>query len=156
MVTCAICNISDDGEIIQPGQIGIDTINRASNERGDTVHLSVGDYVHISCRKVYINPWYISVSSKNECNTSSRKTRTSVCTFSCRYRELDISIRQTITERSYDDWALTIFGRLESVNELRVEDAVYHKECYSNFRTNKQLTAKHNTTSLYTDSNSRK
>ena len=60
-----------------------------------------------------------------------------------RNREIDQSIREAILYRSYDDWALTIFGRLESVNELHAEDAVYHKSCYSNFKTGKQLPGAH-------------
>ena len=35
------------------------------------------------------------------------------------------------------------FGRIESVNELREEDAVYHKTCNSSFRTRTNIPAKH-------------
>ena len=38
---CAICEVVDDGEFIQPKVIGINTINKASNERGDKLGLSV-------------------------------------------------------------------------------------------------------------------
>ena len=65
---CAICEVVDDGEFIQPKVIGINTINKASNERGDKLTLKVGDYVHKKCRKESIHNWYIktSISSKNE------------------------------------------------------------------------------------------
>ena len=43
----------------------------------------------------------------------------------------------------YDDWALAVLSRIESVNELRAEDAVYHKTYNSNFRTRKKIPAKH-------------
>ena len=42
MATCILCNC-DDEEVVQPGQIGIDTINRASVERrDDTICARIG------------------------------------------------------------------------------------------------------------------
>ena len=61
----------------------------------------------------------------------------------CRNRDVDNAIRKSLVERGYDDWALAVLCRIESVNELRVEDAVYHKTCNSNFRTRKNRPAKH-------------
>ena len=48
-----------------------------------------------------------------------------------------------VSNRGYDDWALTVYGRIESVNELHAADAIYHHVCYSNFNTGKQVASKY-------------
>ena len=58
-ILCAICKINDDRDLIQPRTLGINTINRASSERNDTLLLKVGDYVHVDCHKKYIHKWYV-------------------------------------------------------------------------------------------------
>ena len=77
---CAICEVADDGEFIQPKVMDINKINKASNERGDKLTLKVCDDVHKKCRREYIHKWYIktSISSKNE---DTRKTRSTCPTF---------------------------------------------------------------------------
>ena len=38
---------------------------------------------------------------------------------------------------------LLIFGRIKGINDLHIEDAVYHHTCYSNFKTNKKIPSKY-------------
>ena len=54
---CAICNESttDRDDIVKPGKVGIDSINRASKARKDRISAVVGDRFHIDCRKDYIH-----------------------------------------------------------------------------------------------------
>ena len=73
--TCVICNISDDEELVQPGLIGIDSINRASTERNNSLHVKIG---HKTCRQSYIHKWYISFeSAKNNSSSLGRGRSTS-------------------------------------------------------------------------------
>ena len=37
--------------------------------------------------------------------------------------------------RRNDPWSLQVIGRVEACNDLVAEEAVYHKQCYSNFVT---------------------
>ena len=39
------------------------------------------------------------------------------------------------TYQFHDDWATEVSGRFGLINDLRAEDAIYHKTCNSNFRT---------------------
>ena len=39
-----------------------------------------------------------------------------------RFREIDKEI--LVSSRGYDDWALTVYGRIEFVNELHAADAI--------------------------------
>ena len=39
------------------------------------------------------------------------------------------------TYQFHDDWATEVSGRFGLINDLRAEDAIYHKRCNSNFRT---------------------
>ena len=165
---CAICEVVDDGEFIQPKVIGINTINKASNERGDKLTLKVGDYVHKKCRKEYIHKWYIktSISSKNEdtrrtrstcptfnfkenclfCSskiTTREKLTKQVCYVESRFRELDKKILSEITNRNYDEWALLVYGRIEFVPDLHAADATYHRACHTNFCSGKSIPKKY-------------
>ena len=38
-----------------------------------------------------------------------------------------------------DDWATTVKGRIQLVNDLHAADAIYHKVCNGNFRTKKNI-----------------
>jgi hypothetical protein len=38
-----------------------------------------------------------------------------------------------------DDWARTVFGRIQYAQDLHAADAIYHQECSVNFRTGKQI-----------------
>ena len=59
-----------------------------------------------------------------------------------RFPEIEKKI--LVCNRGYDDWVLTVYGRIESVNEMHAADAIYHHVCYSNFNTGKQVPSKYN------------
>ena len=75
------------------------------------------------------------------CGTSitdrEKRDRIGVVFVACKHREVDISMKDIIKERKHDEWATEVDGRLGFVNDLRAEDAIYHKSCNSNFRTGK-------------------
>ena len=138
MDVCAICKLSNGDDLIQPRQLGIDTINRASLERKDTVSVKIGDYIHKNCRKDYIHKWYIASTASRNSNSSLRNTRSSSMSFdfrkNCfvcgcpvterekeskgtsfvesRFREIDKKIMAEVSNRNYDDWALTVYEEL--------------------------------------------
>ena len=47
VVCCAICKVLDNGVLLK--QRGVDGLNEASKERGDTVDVILGDTVHENC-----------------------------------------------------------------------------------------------------------
>ena len=57
-----------------------------------------------------------------------------LCLF-CANIERWTSISNVIKERNHDDWETEVSGRFGLINDLRVEDDIYHKTCNSNFRT---------------------
>jgi hypothetical protein len=50
--------------------------------------------------------------------------------------EFDANIRQKICDRGYDNWAISVQGRLDSVSDLFAADAMYHISCYARFYKN--------------------
>ena len=48
---CAIYKISNDGDLIQPQQLGMKTVKIASSEHIGTLLMKVGNYVCINCRE---------------------------------------------------------------------------------------------------------
>ena len=53
------------------------------------------------------------------------------------------SIHNAIDSRSLqDDWALAVFGRLQSISDLHAADALYHQSCYIRFVENLPHTPK--------------
>ena len=62
---------------------------------------------------------------------------------SCKYREVDTSMYKAIQERGPDDeWAIEVQGRLEAINDLRSEDAIYHNSCDTKFCMGRPKTTK--------------
>ena len=51
------------------------------------------------------------------------------------YKNKEIDISLSNVKRQDDDWATEVNGRLGFINELRAEDAIYHRSCNANFRT---------------------
>ena len=56
---------------------------------------------------------------------------------SCKNREVDKAVHQAIFDRKDNEWFTEFKGRLAFVNDFRAEDAMYHIQCSSNFRTGK-------------------
>ena len=59
---------------------------------------------------------------------------------SCKLREVYIAIKDDIGKRQNDPWAVEVKGRLELLNDLRAEDALYHADCNTRFRFGKEKT----------------
>ena len=122
--------------------------------------------MHVQCRQRYINKKDIALTNKPTVDrSSSHGTRSSTGGFNfrtncflcgqivterqkrdgksvnvaCKHCEVDAAIIKAINLRNNDEWALVVNGRLDSVNELRAEDAIYHKACNSSFRTGKPI-----------------
>ena len=58
------------------------------------------------------------------------------CNVSCKNKDVDVAMMKVINDRN-DDWAIAVKGRIEFVNDLHAEDAIYHIKCNSYFRTRK-------------------
>ena len=56
----------------------------------------------------------------------------------CKNEEVNRAIAGTMLRRQNDEWSLEVKGRLEFVNDLRAEDAIYHGDCNSRFRSGKR------------------
>ena len=60
-----------------------------------------------------------------------------------KYKEINKSIAESIESCGFEEWALFFFWRIEGINDLHSEDAVYHHTCYSNSKTNKKIPSKY-------------
>ena len=56
----------------------------------------------------------------------------------CKNKEVDRAIADAILSRQNDEWSLEVKGRLEFVNDIRAEDAIYHADYNSHFRSGKR------------------
>ena len=75
-IAYVICkNEKGNDNNIQPRQIGVDAINRASIERGDKLNVDNGDYVQVNCRKEYIHVWYIAKVAKKKNQSEARQAK---------------------------------------------------------------------------------
>ena len=43
-----------------------------------------------------------------------------------KYKEIDKSVTESTKSRGFDEWTLLSFGRIEGINDLYAEDAIYH------------------------------
>ena len=48
-------------------------------------------------------------------------------------KHFDDNIKEIICRRSFDDWAIAVQGRIQTVADLFAADAVYHLNCYVRF-----------------------
>ena len=53
--------------------------------------------------------------------------------FQWKEKEVDKAILRTCKDRNDDAWAIEVEGRISLVNDLRAEDALYHRECNTHF-----------------------
>ena len=164
---CKICSKSDgeQNERVSIKNKGATGLNEASKKRGDGREFKAGDRLHKVCRRDYTNANNIASTNSPTINAlTPKKTRASqgssfnfrtncfLCgncltdreithqdyvSVLCKDKEVDISLKRAIEGRKYDRWAIEVQGRLASCNDLRAEDAVYHRACNSNFRTGK-------------------
>jgi len=147
---------------------GAKSINEiATNIGSSDIHAIIGQTVHVDCRRDFCRrPTKPKSRSKNDETNAQppfRIRRSLVQRFDfkehcflCgkpakheqRKRGYDVvevrttelkSTMQQICEDRNDDWAKVVLGRIESVNDLHAADAVYHGQCNTNFRTNKQI-----------------
>ena len=74
-IVCVICeNEKGNNNYIQPRQIGVETLNRASIKKGDKLNVVVGDYVHVNCRKEYLHVTYGILHKLLRTKTNSTQT----------------------------------------------------------------------------------
>ena len=166
---CAICNneLSSFEETFIISQKGINSINRASEQRGVKMVIQIGQRLHKKCRQRWINPKYIEIDSKNRSSQDEMTSRTShsLCVFNfkehCLFcgsvaksdrkkRGVDVSQVETIEfkdrvlkicekVRKNDGWASTVKGRIGHVADLVSQEARYHRTCCANFDSNKNI-----------------
>jgi hypothetical protein len=160
--------LSEEKPTVTLRQTGSDGVNRSSIQRGDDLRTIPGDVVHIECRQKYTRPSDIAraVESKKQQSIQKKTELRSMhnifnfkehCLF-CgqpakvdrkrKYEVFEVSIKpfqvklHEVCSVRKDQWSETVLGRLASVNDLRAADAVYHKQCYSNFCTGKDIPRK--------------
>ena len=156
---CAICDLSlTDEESVCLKRKGAAGVNSWAEKKGDCFRVAEGDIVHVKCRKEYtkVNPKQQNCPDSNSLAANTRSLSTSfdfkqncflcgrlptkkelandIHYASCKNRELDQSILKSISDRNNDSWALEVKGRLESINDLHAEDALYHGSCRTRFR----------------------
>ena len=157
---CPICkNIFEHGEeIVAIQKKGANSLNCASNQRGDNIVVEVGDKVHSTCRAKYVNARNIKQHCKKNCEPSNilkRTTRACADSFNsktdCFFCGINVrgnsnsshvktdNITKTILKRCAnhsDDWTLIVKSRIEYYgHDLHAADSLYHRQCYINFIT---------------------
>ena len=161
---CKICDklIEDQNDSVKLREKGAVGVNEASLLRGGNVSVTTGDFVHKSCRSSYINKKYFTHSKSQEqscMNTRMHtkpfnfKTHCFLCTnaitvrnkqnreyscVSCKNNHVDKAIEKAFQEREMDEWAMEVKCRVASISSLFAVEAVYHKDCYTRFRTKKK------------------
>ena len=129
-------------------QKAADGINAASRLKNDNLIVTPGMHVQVSGRNNYTRTPGVPSSSAE---VFDRKTRTSSggfnfrkdcfycgciiterenktkksCNVSCKNREVDKAVHQTIFDRKDDECSTKVKGRLAFVKDLRAENAVY-------------------------------
>ena len=168
-VLCPFCmqiiNTSDTVTFLT--QKGVEGIMLAAKKRKDTGFIcSSGQKVHKGCRQRYIMPRLVDAAAKKRterersespslrskkptfdfqknclfCTLSATKNEKDL--ISCQTLEVKESLIKKCDERG-DQWAEEVRGRLSSIHDLHAADALYHRQCASNFRTNKNVPAKY-------------
>ena len=170
MAACVLCGqaLESGGKTVVPTARGRDTINKASEERGDTVFVSEGQSVHEDCRRNYTNKYNIqsylrkkrNATDSAACITQSLQSQKQCfdfekcCLFCSQEAQIDVrsgskvhAVRTLDLENTIskvcsargDDWANTVKSRLEFVADLPSADAIYHQTCSLLFRNKKRL-----------------
>ena len=170
---CPLCDKElGDEEGVVIGEKGAEGVNRASNERGNSILVTAGTELHKRCRMNYINKKQISLYNKAKLHPpppAKRSARVSMgpyesrmhCVFcgnevvktsgSVDYEEYSSVKTDGFVEtimahcrQRKDDWAFTVQGRIEYFEkDLHAADSVYHRSCDINFRTNRDVPMQH-------------
>ena len=171
MDSCAICEQSlvDGKPTVQlrvKGRLGI---SKASKARRSHVKVKVGQYVHVECRKNFIDPnRIVSDTRKTTSQAPSYSLRSLSLPFNSsehclfcgkaaklvdgRKRGYDVFPVRTVgfyssikklCEKRNDEWGNVVAGRLACIGDLHIIDAVYHQSCSVNFRTFKNIPLQH-------------
>ena len=56
----------------------------------------------------------------------------------CKSKDADSAIADATLMQQNDEWSLEVKGRLNFVNNLCEEDAIYHEDCKSRFQSGKE------------------
>jgi len=153
---------------VKIGHVGANSINQSSTKRKDKLEAKKGDYVHISCRKQYVNKKCIVLFNRKDGITDQdRQLRSSGLSYDIRnecifcgkpdkYKkkkpkhkltqvethEFEETILDIGTERQ-DEWAENVFLRLQFIHtniyDLPAAEAQYHDQCRSNFTTKNKI-----------------
>ena len=147
--------IAEEEESVKLQETGKKGVNKASKEKVDDLKVEVGDVVHVDCRRINIKKRKSkSTDDDTSCSTRSQntfdfhekcflcgnsvttkegKTKGCVTNVACKFKEIDKKVEAQIALRGDDPWAIAVNGRMQSINDLRAEDSIYHNNCYSNF-----------------------
>ena len=163
---CVICsNTLEEGETVKLRSKGAYTINKASTERGTpSITVAEGQTVHIDCRKKHVNTKPNRTPLKRKCPEKhalrsqtdfSFKDKCFLCGtniyfdpkhISEAYPVRTFSFQRTILsacEARADEWGDTVRCRINCARDLPAADAIYHKQCSSNFQTHKHIPSKY-------------
>ncbi|XP_071950731.1 uncharacterized protein [Antedon mediterranea] len=139
-------------------QKGVDTINTMSKNRGDSIHVTIGQQIHKDCRKKYTHPSELPKKEGPSRTAEKRKSRADSSAFisstDCVFCGTRVdanrsefsyvktsgvvkSIKEIITNvRKFDTWSLAVNARIEFYgSDLHAADAIYHRQCYRNFQS---------------------
>ena len=167
---CPICDEElEDDELVVIRKKGADNINHASTDRGDNIVVSTGDAVHKRCRLDYTNKKNIERHKQAKLNPPppKRSARVSAGPYDkmtqCLYCAGEVNLSRneeyswvktemfvrTILSKCQtrnDSWAIAVQGRIEFFGkDLHAADAIYHRSCDVNFRTNCDIPEEHRT-----------
>ena len=158
-MSCPICQkpLGDQEKVVlrEKGAAGINTW---AEMKAHSLRVTAGTLVHIECRTKYTKPEKRGNPPKTD--SAKRLTRSSTGGFDfrlirrfitdrekqsgkvhivqCKNKEVDRAIADAILSRQNDEWSLEVKGRLEFVNDIRAEDAIYHADYNSHFRSGKR------------------
>ena len=163
---CIICHksLASVEETVVLRQKGADGFNSWAKKKGHSLRVVPGTRLHKICRKNYTRESSRSSSSVTEEQEPRVSTRSSSGIFdfkhhcfycgkqiterekqlkkihwvSCKNKEVDKAVLNAIEQRTNDEWALEVKGRLEFVNDLCTEDALYHGLCDLRFRNGRE------------------
>ena len=166
---CSICGDSiAGGENTCLREKGVESLNKASKERGDNLVFSTGQHLQNQCRKNYTRPQTIVAVRKRkgsgeDDNREKRSLRSQEKSFDFKTKclfcaqpdkyggkkkgfelvpvktmDFHYSVKQASLRRD-DSWSKRVHARVLSAIDLHSADAVYHQRCSVNFRTNKEI-----------------